>query len=201
MKRSLDQLARLKATPEFAALYANIDAYLAEGFIETQTRFAHELDNLTANSDEVVSNYSANKLANVNSISGILATNSLQKKGIKKVSIVSPYLFLQSDLLKDEGKIERELNVTERWLAENPGATIEILTNSVLSSDNFFTQAVIDMSTVPSVLMNDQIREQWLNEDLSKNEPNPEFLNSEAWQKLINHPRICFYQLGGPDAD
>ncbi|WP_163134564.1 phospholipase D-like domain-containing protein [Agarivorans sp. Alg241-V36] len=201
MQRSLDELARLKATPEFTERYQNIEEYLTEGFIETQTRFAHELDNLNADSSEVVSNYSANKLANVNSISGLLARMTIEEKGIKKVRIVSPYLFLQSDLLKDEGKIERELNVAEMWLAENPGSTIEVLTNSVLSSDNFFTQAVIDMSTVPTVLMSDEIREQWLDEDLSKNEENPEFLNSEAWQKLINHPRITFYQLGGPDAD
>ncbi|WP_162674426.1 phospholipase D-like domain-containing protein [Vibrio variabilis] len=195
----LSALEQLKANSEFSEAYADINRYVNQGYRDTDTKFAHELDNL--NAEDVVSRYSTNKSANANSISGILAKTAYSNNNLKTIRVVSPYLFLQSDLLKDEGVLDKDLNTTLTWLEQDPERKIEIITNSVLTSDNFFTQAVIDMNTVPSMIMSDDaLKQQWLDDDLEKNELNRAYLNSEAWKKAINHPRIKFYQLGKPDS-
>lgn len=195
----LSALEQLKANSEFSHAYADINSYVNQGYRDTDTKFAHELDNL--NAEDVVSRYSTNKSANANSISGILAKTAYSNSNLKTIRVVSPYLFLQSDLLKDEGVLDKDLNTTLTWLEQDPERKIEIITNSVLTSDNFFTQAVIDMHTVPSMIMTDDaLKQQWLDDDLEKNELNRAYLNSEAWKKTINHPRIKFYQLGKPDS-
>ncbi|WP_428775463.1 phospholipase D-like domain-containing protein [Vibrio sp.] len=198
MEHEKSQLEYLKNSPAFKNAYQKSANHLNHGFSLTQTRFAHELDNLI--NENLVSSYSHNKLKNANSISGILGRVGYENFDIKKVRIVSPYLFLQSDLLKDQEVISKNINVTLEWLDKDPDRSIEIITNSVLTSDNFFTQAVIDMHTAPQLLMTEQERQQWLDSDLSQNEENQQFINSESWQKLINHPRIIFYQLGKSDA-
>lgn len=195
----LSALEQLKANSEFSQAYAGINRYVNQGYRDTDTKFAHELDNL--NAEDVVSRYSTNKSANANSISGILAKTAYSNSNLKTIRVVSPYLFLQSDLLKDEGVLDEDLNTTLTWLEQDSERKIEIITNSVLTSDNFFTQAVIDMHTVPSMIMTDNaLKQQWLDDDLEKNELNHAYLNSEAWKKAINHPRIKFYQLGKPDS-
>lgn len=191
-------LATLKSSKVFETSYQNMEAYLATGFSKTETKFAHELDNL--NATDIVKNYSTNKRANANSISGILARAAYSNTDFQTIRVVSPYLFLQSELLKDEGVLDEDLNTTLAWLDKDPNRTIEIITNSALTSDNFFTQAVIDMHTVPTMLMGEDIKSKWLDSDLDANELNPEFLKSEAWQTVINHPRIHFYQLGKKDS-
>ncbi|WP_295890742.1 phospholipase D-like domain-containing protein [uncultured Vibrio sp.] len=191
-------LVELKRSESFNDAYQEIGSFMSSGFSEAETKFAHELDNL--NATDVVEKYSINKKENSNSISGILARLAYSDSGIKKVRIVSPYLFLQSDLFKDEGVIEKSLNVSQAWLDQDPDRSIEIITNSALTSDNFFTQAVIDMHTVPTMLMSDELKETWLDDDIDKNEMNKAFTQSKAWQDLVNHPRIHFYQLGKKDA-
>ncbi len=198
MQQQSDALTKLRGSKTFKQAYQYSKQHLYEGFTKTQTRFAHELDNLI--NDELVSNYSHNKLANANSISGILGRVGYEDESITKVRIVSPYLFLQSDLLKDEKRLDQNINVTLEWLNKDPNRQMEIITNSVLTSDNFFTQAVIDMHTAPHLLMSPKDKQQWLDNDISENEQNGAFLNSESWQELVNHPRIFFYQLGRPDA-
>lgn len=195
----LSALDELKVNPEFSQAYTNIEGYISDGFRKTDTKFAHELDNLDA--EDVVARYSSNKSANANSISGILARAAYGNKELKTIRVVSPYLFLQSELLKDEGVLDQDLNTTITWLEQDPERQIEIITNSVLTSDNFFTQAVIDMHTAPTMLMTDEsLKQQWLDDELSSNEQNQAFLNSEAWRKAVNHPRIKFYQLGKTDS-
>ncbi|GAL25444.1 cardiolipin synthetase [Vibrio variabilis] len=195
----LQAYAQLKSNSEFNQAYSSVSSFVQEGYRTSDTKFAHELDNL--NADDVVERYSTNKSANANSISGILAKAAYTDTSLKTIKVVSPYLFLQSELLKDEGVIDRDLNTALRWLEQDPERNIEIITNSVLTSDNFFTQAVIDMHTVPTLIMyDDELKKTWLEDDLTNNELNAPFLNSEAWQKAINHPRIKFYQLGKPDS-
>ena len=197
-ERHQKMLSKLKQSPTFQTAYQRAEDHTKKGFSQTRTRLAHELDNLV-NSD-MVSQYSTNKLRNANSISGILGRVGYENYDLKRVRIVSPYLFLQSDLLKDQEVIDENVNVTMEWLNKDPERTIEIITNSVLTSDNFFTQAVIDMHTAPLLLMAPEQREQWLDSELTNNEENMEFVNSEAWEKLVSHPRIMFYQLGKDDA-
>ncbi|CAM3032800.1 phosphatidylserine/phosphatidylglycerophosphate/ cardiolipin synthase family protein [Shewanella loihica] len=198
MEKHQEKLMELKQKQGFKQAYQRAAEHTQQGFSSTKTRLAHELDNLI--NDNLVSNYSSNKLKNANSISGILGRVGFENYDLKKVRIVSPYLFLQSDLLKDEALIDENVNVTLEWLNKDPDRTIEIITNSVLTSDNFSTQAVIDMHTAPILLMSPEQREQWLDSDLEVNEENLEFTSSETWKKLVNHPRILFYQLGKDDA-
>ncbi|MGR5258649.1 phospholipase D-like domain-containing protein [Vibrio astriarenae] len=198
MKKQSDVLKSLRESNSFKRAYLKAGEHLQAGFTRTETRFAHELDNLI--NTELIGNYSHNKLANANSISGILGRVSYGDQTATKVRVVSPYLFLQSDLLKDEKRMARDVNVTLTWLEKDPNRQLEIITNSVLTSDNFFTQAVIDMHTAPNMLMSEEDKKLWLDSDLSLNEENSDFLKSESWQKLVNHPRIFFYQLGKPDA-
>lgn len=198
MERHQAKLYELKQSPIFKGAYQKSGENIHRQYSSTQTRLAHELDNLI--NEELVSNYSTNKLKNANSISGILARVSYENYDLKTVRIVSPYLFLQSELLKDEELIDENVNLTLEWLKKDPDRTIEIITNSALTSDNFFTQAVIDMHTAPLLLMSHAQREQWLDSDLKQNEKSHSFTSTEAWKKLVNHPRIIFYQLGKVDA-
>ncbi len=198
MKRHQIKLLELKRSKSFQLAYKNAAVHTAQGYSATQARLAHELDNLI--NEDLVANYSSNKLKNANSISGILARVGYENYDLKKVRIVSPYLFLQSELLKDEQRIDESLNVTMEWLDKDPERSIEIITNSALTSDNFFTQAVIDMHTAPLLLMSGELHDLWLDSDLANNEENEAFTSSEAWKKLANHPRILFYQLGKEDA-
>lgn len=195
----LEAYDQLKVNSEFALAYSDVSEFLNSGYFSTDTKFAHELDNL--NADDVVKRYSTNKSANANSISAILAKAAYTNNDIKTIKVVSPYLFLQSDLLKEEGVIDKDLNTALNWLEQDPERRIEVITNSVLTSDNFFTQAVIDMHTVPTLIMyDDKLKATWLDDDLASNEQSETFIKSEAWQKAINHPRIKFYQLGKEDS-
>ncbi|MGF1749583.1 phospholipase D-like domain-containing protein [Vibrio cionasavignyae] len=195
----LTSLEVLHQLPEFKQAYENIDDYLTQDYYLSHAKFAHELDNL--NAEDEVSQYSSNKRANANSISGILAKVAYSKQDVKTIKIVSPYLFLQSDLLKDEGVLERDLNTTLAWLEKDPERRIEVITNSVLTSDNYFTQAVIDMHTAPNILMMDSnTQQQWLDDEVENNEQNPEFIQSNGWKKLTQHPQVKFYQLGKQDS-
>ena len=84
-------------------------------------------------------------------------------------------------------------------LDEHPGLSFEIITNSVLTSDNFFTQSVIDMDTVPRLLFTPELQETWLS-SAEQSESNQEFINSDEWRRLVNHPRIKIYETGKLDA-
>ncbi len=48
--------------------------------------------------------------------------------------------------------------VMDAWLAADPERRIEIVTNSVLTSDNFLAQSIIDMDMAPRVLLTDEMR-------------------------------------------
>jgi phosphatidylserine/phosphatidylglycerophosphate/cardiolipin synthase-like enzyme len=68
-----------------------------------------------------------------------------------------------------------------------------------MTSDNFFTQAIIDMGMAPRFLLTPELQKAWLS-SLEKGELNPEVVESEEWKKLINHPQIFFYQTGRLDS-
>ncbi len=49
------------------------------------------------------------------------------------------------------------------------------------------------------MLLTPEMHEIWL-DDVEKGEFNPDFVESEAWIKRINHPRIFIYETGGLDS-
>ena len=74
-------------------------------------------------------------------------------------------------------------------MASDPDATLEIITNSVLTSDNFSAQSVIDMETSPHLYMPPEMREQWQNLK-GVDEMTSELVNSDKWRELVSNPRL-----------
>jgi phosphatidylserine/phosphatidylglycerophosphate/cardiolipin synthase-like enzyme len=74
-----------------------------------------------------------------------------------------------------------------------------MIVNSVLTSDNFPAQSIIDMDTVPRLLFNEEQQAAWL-AAAGKGEKDTEFVSSEEWSKLVNHPQIFVYETGRLDS-
>jgi len=199
--RAQQNLMFLKQIPVIHRLLEKMPAYMSDGFNSSQVKLAHQLGNLT--DDSVVTNAEENRSQNVNSIGGQLADAFAEADRQGQLSgtmyIVSPYLFL-ARLIDKQGNIvtdgaEELLTLIEKY----PGFDIEIITNSVLTSDNFFTQSVIDMDTAPRLLLTPELLKLWLS-DIDKSEFNPDLVESEQWKQLINNPRIKIYQTGKLDS-
>jgi phosphatidylserine/phosphatidylglycerophosphate/cardiolipin synthase-like enzyme len=196
-----ESLAKLKAFPEIKQRLDNMSSYLSEDFHETQVRLSHQLSNLT--STEVTTNVVENLERNPNSIlyliSKILDDAKAQGVSSGSLQIVSPYLFSGVYYDEDGELIYDGARETLEWLGENPDFRLEVITNSVMTSDNFFTQAIIDMGMAPRLLLTPELQKSWLSE-LEQGEFNPEIVNSEEWKQLINHPQVFIYQTGGVDS-
>jgi phosphatidylserine/phosphatidylglycerophosphate/cardiolipin synthase-like enzyme len=188
-------LAKLKALPVVKQSLEAMPEFFAEGWHESRVLLAHELDNLTNKNlfNEAEKDFSKNK----NSITYLL--RKVRGDAYNKRRIVSPYLFAMQHY-DDEGNIVFDGAVNARnWLEQHPDATLEIVTNSVLTSDNFSAQAVIDMNMAPRLLLTEEMQELWL-EDREDSELNPALVESEEWKKLVNHPRLKIYETGRLDA-
>ena len=187
-------LAALKALPNIGERFDNMDEYLSQDFYRLDVRLAHELANVI--NKKVVTKAVENLAQSSNSIIGILG--ELGEGRYEKIRIVSPYLF--AALYKDEdGNVIEDgaANLLD-WLERNPGGSIDIVTNSVLTSDNFSTQSVIDMDLVPRLLMSEGMQEQWAKK-LEESELNPELVESDEWLAIVNHPRLAIYETGKMD--
>ena len=196
--KSQQALASLRGFDNFDHYYQEMNSYMTEGFFEANVRLAHELANLQ--SKNVVEDFAENLDSNPNSIVGLLTKMGAVNDAAKTLRIVSPYLFMPEytnsagEVLHD-GKIE-----IENWLAADPERTLEIITNSVLTSDNTMAQSIIDINMAPRLLLTDELQEIWEG-DTWEGETNPEVVESEEWKKLIANPRIKFYELGKLDSE
>lgn len=190
--RFKDSLAALKALPVMRETLAGIDEYMTSGFFETSTRIAHNLQNVT--NRHVVSQATENLASSPNSIIGLL--KSVWTSEHKHVRIVSPYLFAAK--YEDDGEVTvDEARDLLQWLDDHPDSKVTIVTNSVLTSDNFFTQSVIDFDLVPRLLMTPEIHKRWA--DSARSEDDPSFVASDEWQAMVNHPRLFIYETGTLD--
>jgi phosphatidylserine/phosphatidylglycerophosphate/cardiolipin synthase-like enzyme len=140
-----------------------------------------------------------NQSANNNSIMTVLADIGDQRPDIKHVRIVSPYLFL-AEYRDDDGNLVRdEAQEFRDWIETHPDATLEIVTNSVLTSDNFPAQSVIDMETAPRLVLPPDMRQAWL--DLKSGEElTAELVHSDRWRELVNNPRVILWETGRMDS-
>ncbi len=199
--KAQQSLATLKAFPEIQKRMDDMPRYMADDFHETQVRLSHQLSNLT--STEVTTNVVENLEKNPNSIiyliNQILVDAKQQGELSGSLQIVSPYLF--SGLYYDEdGEVVYDgTKETLEMLSRNPDFRLEVITNSVMTSDNFFTQAIIDMGMTPRFLLTPELQKAWLS-SVEKGEFNPEVVESEEWKRLINHPQVFIYQTGGVDS-
>jgi phosphatidylserine/phosphatidylglycerophosphate/cardiolipin synthase-like enzyme len=189
-----DSLAKLQALPKLKEYLDRMDEYVSTGFHDAQVRLAHELANLT--DTQVVTKAVENLESNPNSIMAIIA--SLREGRSENVQIVSPYLFAAQYKDKEQNIIRDEAVNMLKWLEDHPQSTLTIVTNSVLTSDNFFTQAIIDMDLAPRLLLSEGLEEWWLQKP-EKGELNPELVESDDWVRMVNHPRLYIYETGKID--
>jgi len=158
-EKTQQSLATLRGFDDFERLYTEMDSFMSEGFFESDVRLAHELGNFQ--STNVVENYSENLDANPNSIVGILNSISEEASSIKTLRIVSPYLFMPEYTTSSGEVLHDGKNVVEAWLEQDPQRGIEIITNSVLTSDNALAQSMIDIDMAPRMLLSDELRASW----------------------------------------
>lgn len=196
-RKSKDALQTLKSYDYYKPHEAEMDQFMNSDFHDSQVRFAHELGNLTDR--KVTRDVEANLEANPNSIMSILGQIGELRPDARSIRIVSPYLFLAEYKDKDGNVVKDEALDFRQWLRVHPDATLEIITNSVLTSDNFPAQSVIDMETAPRLLFEPEMRQQWL--DVSgPEEMSSELVNSEEWKEIINFPRLRIYETGRLDS-
>ena len=199
--RAQQSLATLKAFPDMKERMENMERYMNDGFHETDVRLSHQLGNLV--STNVTTNVVENLERNPNSIlyiiTKILKDAKAQGAQSGSLHIVSPYLFSGQYYDEDGELVYDGAAETLEWLSENPDFRVEIITNSVLTSDNFFTQAIIDMGMTPRFLLTPELQKVWLS-SVEKGEFNPDVVESEEWKRLIDHPQVFIYQTGGTDS-
>ena len=192
-----ESLHRLKSYEYFAPHYEEMVHFVSSDFRESRVRLAHELGNLTDSG--VVKNAMDNQERNPNSILSVLDKLDDERPDAKLFRIVSPYLFLAEYKEKGGKVVLDEAKQFREWLTEHPEATLEIITNSVLSSDNFPAQSVIDMETAPRLLLPPEMREAWLGLK-AENEATAELVTSDEWRELMSHPRLKVYETGRLDS-
>jgi phosphatidylserine/phosphatidylglycerophosphate/cardiolipin synthase-like enzyme len=191
-------LAQIKAFPQIREMLAQMPGYMESGLSEAQVRLAHELGNLS--DQNVVSDVEENFLRNPNSISYVLYGGAERGFLQRDVQVVSPYLFVPSYKNKKGEIIFDGAVEAQRRLADNPDLRLLVITNSVLTSDNFLAQSVIDMDMAPRMLLSPALRDAWLS-GLDSGEFNPDVIGSEDWRQQVQNPRIRIYQTGKLDSD
>lgn len=193
-KQSLDKIKQFEVLKPHLD---HMDDYMSSGFHPSDVLLAHNLGNIT--NKKVTRNAVENLEKNPNSILYILGKISESNNGTETTRIVSPYLFLaryedkQGNVLVDEAIEMRE------WLDEHPEAQIEIMTNSVLTSDNFPAQSIIDMDMAPRLLLDAETRDAWL-ALRAEDEFGGELTSSASWLEQVSHPRLRVYETGRLDS-
>lgn len=194
-------LAFLKGLPEIQARLADMPRYMSEGFHDSEVRLAHQLGNLTASN--VTTRTKENIDRNPNSILYLINKITAQAKEEEELSgtlrIVSPYLFIGQYYDKAGNLVYDGAQDIRALLRDHPNLRIEVITNSALTSDNFFTQAIIDMEMVPRVLLTPELQKAWRS-GLKHGEFNPAVVESGEWRKLADHPQLFIYETGKLDS-
>lgn len=196
-------LTDLMTMPRIKKAYNNMESYLAKRYDSSKVRLSHQLENFT--STNVVENAKQIKAQNANSIEGIIkaAVEQVEQTADRNTTsvlrIVSPYIFSPQYKNKEGEVIYDGAKALQSFLNKFPNIQVEIITNSILTSDNYFTQSVIDMDTAPRLILSDELRETWVS-NLDDSELNPDYVQSPAWLTAVNNPRIKIYQTGLADS-
>ncbi len=189
-----ESLATLKSLAPMAASLEAMPDYVESGYRHGKVRLAHEFGNLV--NKQVITEAVANMATNPNSIMYILSQADSDRE--KHVRVVSPYLFAARYVGPDGEVLLDEAEEIKAWLAADPERTYEIVTNSVLTSDNFSAQSVVDMSMAPNILLDKEDVERW-RAPRKQGELNPELVDSESWRKMLAHPQLKVYETGRID--
>jgi phosphatidylserine/phosphatidylglycerophosphate/cardiolipin synthase-like enzyme len=195
--KAKDSLAKLQQFELLKPHLDHMDEYMLEGFHASDVRLAHNLGNLT--NKKVTKNAVDNLTKNPNSILYILSKIGDSNDGTETTRIVSPYLFLARYEDKEGNIIVDEAASMRAWLDEHPEARLEIMTNSVLTSDNFSSQSLIDMDTAPRLLLDKETRDAW-RALKAEDEVGGELTSSATWKEQVSHPRLLVYETGKLDS-
>jgi putative cardiolipin synthase len=196
-ERARESLEFLKSQATIKRYLAELPEYMNSGFDAADILLAHELANLT--NRNVVTDVGTNLADNPNSIMHIIAKYGDELHEDGTLRIVSPYLFIARFYDADGNVIHDGAADIRQWLQQHPRNRIEIVTNSVLTSDNFMAQAIIDMDLGPRLLLSPDLEAAWLS-SLKGGELNEAVVGSEEWQRLVTNPQIFIYQTGRLDA-
>ncbi|MCK5359006.1 MAG: phospholipase, partial [Gammaproteobacteria bacterium] len=201
LEKSRKHLAFIKGLPPLQKWLQEMPGYMSEGFHSSKVRLAHQLGNLT--NVDVTTQVRENIERNPNSI--LYLIGKVARKAIDEgrlsgtLRIVSPYLFVGMYYDKQGNVIYDGAKEILQLLEDNPDLRIEIVTNSVMTSDNFFTQAIIDMDMAPRFLLTPELEAAWVS-SLEEGEFNPQLVESGEWKQQINHSQLFIYQTGKTDS-
>ena len=195
--KAKESLAIVKKIELLQPHLENMDQFMFEGFHSSDVLLAYDLANISAK--KVTTNAIENLENNPNSILYVLKKIGENNDGTETTRIVSPYLFLARYEDNEGNIIIDEASAMRTWLDEHPQARLEIVTNSVLTSDNFSSQSIIDMDTAPRLLLDQETRDAWRNLK-AEDEMNGELTSSAAWKEQVNHPRLLVYETGMLDS-
>jgi hypothetical protein len=196
--RAYDALRTLRNLPIMAPHFAAAEALdEADGWENVRSLLAHNMSNL--DNRGVVKNAVGNMASNPNSILSVLGQVADRVPPEVPTRLVSPYLFLARYEAKSGNVLVDEAQSILEHLGRNPESRFELITNSVLTSDNFSAQAIIDFDTAPRLLLTPELRERWL--ALSgEEEAQSELVNSPEWKAAIDNAQVVIYETGGVDA-
>jgi phosphatidylserine/phosphatidylglycerophosphate/cardiolipin synthase-like enzyme len=197
LMKAQQSLAQIKQFELLKPHLAHMDEYMSTGFYPSDVLLAHNLGNIT--NKKVTANAVENLAKNPNSILYLLGQIAETNDGTETTRIVSPYLFLARYKDKQGNIIVDEAAAMRTWLDEHPGARLEIMTNSVLTSDNFPAQSIIDMDTAPRLLLDQETRDAW-RALKAEDEVSGELTSSNLWKEQVNHPRLVIYEMGKLDS-
>ncbi len=175
----------------------HMDDYMNSGFHLSGVLLVHNLGNIT--NRKVTRKALPNLEKTPNSILYVLSQIAESNDGTETTRIVSPYLFLARYTDKEGNVIVDEAAEMRIWLDEHPEAQVEIMTNSVLTSDNFPAQSIIDMDTAPRLLLDQETRDAWRSLK-AEDGLNGELTSSVSWLEQVNHPRLRVYETGMLDS-
>ena len=196
-ERAQQDLAFIKSIPAVMRAMTDMPEYMNSGFHYADVLLAHELANLT--NRNVVTEVEKNLEDNPNSIISIFDKSRKETPPKGTVRIVTPYLFIAKHYDADGNVIYDGAAEMHKWLSEDPNNKLEIVTNSVLTSDNFMAQSMIDMDVGPRLLLTPELETAWLS-GLKTGELNETVVASDAWQQQVNNPQIFIYETGRLDA-
>ena len=195
-ERAQQDLEHLKQMPAINRAMTGMPEYMKSGFHDAEVLLAHELGNLT--NRNVVTKVERNLADNPNSILHILEGHGDKLTANGTLRIVSPYMFIARHFDADGNVIHDGAANIHNWLNKHPDNKIEIITNSVLTSDNFMAQAMIDMDVGPRLLLTPELEAAWLS-SYKEGELNEAIVASEEWQRLVNNPQLFIYETGRLD--
>ncbi|TDG12799.1 phospholipase [Seongchinamella unica] len=201
LQRCQESLDFLKNLPGIRQRMEDMPVFLGEGFRDAEVRLSHQLGNLT--SKHVTTNVEENLVKNPNSILYLITklTREAKRRGEDQgtLRVASPYLFSGKYRNKHGETVYDGAQSMLEYLQQHPTASFVIVTNSVMTSDNFFTQAIIDMEMAPRFLLTPELTKAWQS-SREKGEFNPAVVGSEEWQQAIDHPQIFIYETGKLDS-